>query len=125
MKPTVLFSVVVLALVVTAQSFAQAPRAGGSQDVKAEFEQLKRDVARLQDEVQALKAAQGPKAEEFDEMVGYLRTQAQSATKLKQVLADSEQKGFTYGINPDSRVVLLAGFNEFATTLETAAPKGE
>jgi len=119
MKPSILLSVIVLALVVSAQTFAQAPRATPSQDVRAEFDLLKREVSRLKQEVTALKDAQGPKPEEFEAVVAYLNAQAESASYLKQVLVESEEKGFTYGINPDSRIVLLAGFEHFATTLET------
>lgn len=49
--------------------------------------------------------------------------QAQGAEALARVLDDSEAKGFTFGINPDSRVVLLAGWREFATGLRTDVPK--
>lgn len=122
MKPSLLFSVLVLALVITTQTFAQAPRAAASQDVRVEFEQMKRDLTRLNQEVAALKAVKAPKPEEFQEVVAYIQTQAAASSELKRVLAESEEKGFTYGINPDSRIVLLAGFEKFATALESSVP---
>ncbi len=111
-----------LALVITAQSFAQAPRAAATQDVRVEFEQMKRDLTRLNKEVAALKSAKAPKQEDFDAVIAYLQAQALASDQLKLVLADSEEKGFTYGINPDSRIVLLNGFEQFANTLGTAVP---
>ena len=34
----------------------------------------------------------------------------------------AEEKGFTFGINPESREVLLAGFNSFAEVLQSDVP---
>ena len=113
---------IVLPLAVCSQTFAQAPQPSTTQDVRAEFEQLKRDVTRLTREIVALKQTQGPSAEEYDEIVAYLRTQAASASAFKLVLVDSEEKGFTYGINPDSRIVLLAGLEQLCTSFETSLP---
>ena len=122
MKPSVLLSVIVLALVVCSQTFAQAPRPAATQDVRAEFDKLKRDVARLNKQVMSLKQDQGPSLDEYNEVVAYLHAQAASATALKQVLVESEEKGFTYGINPESRIVLLAGIEDMCTALESGVP---
>lgn len=122
MKPSVLLSVIVLALAVCSQTFAQAPRPSATQDVRAEFDKLKRDVTRLNREVASLKQAQGPSLDEYNEVIAYLHTQAASATALKQVLVESEEKGFTYGINPDSRIVLLAGIEDLCSSLESGVP---
>ncbi len=56
------------------------------------------------------------------DVISYLNAQADSARSLQESLADSEVKGFTWGINPDSRIVMLAGFNQFVTTLQTSVP---
>ena len=122
MKPSLLLSVIVLALAVCSQTFAQAPRPSAPQDVRAEFDKMKRDVARLTREVVNLKEAQGPTAAEYDEIVSYLHAQAASAAALKLVLIDSEEKGFTYGINPESRIVLLAGIEQLCTSFESGLP---
>ena len=60
--------------------------------------------------------------QQMEAVIGYLAAVAQSAQRLEQALMESEQKGFTYGINPDSRTVLLAGFNQLTTTLQTDVP---
>jgi hypothetical protein len=45
--------------------------------------------------------------------IDYLKAQAQSAQSMIDVIADAEKKGFTWGINPDSRTVLVAGWNQY------------
>jgi len=45
-----------------------------------------------------------------------------SAKVLQDALAESLEKGFTYGINPESRVVLLAGFQQFVSALQAEVP---
>jgi hypothetical protein len=125
MKPSVLLSVIVLALAVCSQTFAQAPRPPATQDVRAEFDKLKRDVARLNREISSLKQDQGPSLDEYNEVVAYLHTQAASATALKQVLVESEKLGFTWGINPESRILLLAGIEDLCTALESGVPGSE
>jgi hypothetical protein len=59
---------------------------------------------------------------QMDQVLAYLEAQAQSAAQLQAALEDSRVKGFTYGINPDSRVVLLEGFGQFTTSLQTDVP---
>ena len=49
--------------------------------------------------------------------------QAKGAEELALVLDDSEQKGFTFGINPESRIALLAGWRAFTAGLQKDAPK--
>jgi hypothetical protein len=49
--------------------------------------------------------------------------QADGAAALALVLDDSEKKGFTFGINPESRVALLAGWRSFAAGLQKDVPK--
>jgi len=67
-------------------------------------------------------SAGGPGDVKLEDVVGYLQAQAKSAAHLQLMLAESEDKGFTFGINPDSRVALLSGFNQFVNTLQTDVP---
>ena len=57
-----------------------------------------------------------------DQITVYLQAQAESAQALQKALEESKAKGFTYGINPDSRVTLLAGMDGFAASLQKDVP---
>lgn len=106
----------------------QGASARPTQTPAEEIAELQRQLARLQGEVNLLKqnVATASEAEaEVQQVVAYLRAQAQAAAGLQRVLAESEAKGFTFGINPESREVLLAGFDAFAETLQTDLPGAE
>jgi hypothetical protein len=59
---------------------------------------------------------------QLQSVLAYLGAQAEAAKRLDVVLKDSDAKGFTFGINPDSRIVMLHGFADFTTTLQTDVP---
>jgi hypothetical protein len=100
------------------------PTGKPAQDPTAEIAELKRQVARLQADVGALKQAlaSAEESEQEKQLVAYVEAQAKAAGVLRKVLDDSEAKGFTYGINPQSREVLLAGLHEFAQVLQDKVP---
>lgn len=62
---------------------------------------------------------------QLEDILLYLSAQAESAKRLAEVLEESRAKGFTYGINPDSRVVMLAGFGEFLRGLQSNVPAAD
>ena len=55
----------------------------------------------------------------------YLQAQAESAQKLSKALDASEEQGFTYGINPESRKTLLKGFRTQAAAAQKNLPGGK
>jgi hypothetical protein len=55
-------------------------------------------------------------------VVHYLDAQATSAASLQDALAASEAAGFTAGINPNSREILLAGWREMLGTQQRDVP---
>lgn len=59
---------------------------------------------------------------QLESVLSYLAAQAEAAKLLDQRLDESEANGFTFGINPESRIVMLGGFGEFTTTLQTDVP---
>lgn len=118
------------------------PRAAGPQEPSAidRLNDLEKQVAQLQAQLDTLrKAPPKPGAaiagaheeslatlrRQMDEVLAYLAAQAQSAKLLQQALEESREKGFTYGINPDSRIVLLTGFGQFTSTLQANVPETE
>ncbi|HVS09777.1 MAG TPA: hypothetical protein VMS76_07870 [Planctomycetota bacterium] len=122
------FSLVLLLVAALAcgSSFAQGP---DEADLAARVAKLEAQVAALQDSLKASKP-EGDKlgkdlAEQtrmLSKVLDYLRAQAASAKVLQDALAESQDKGFTFGINPESRVVLLAGFEQFVGTLQAEVP---
>lgn len=124
-------------------------RTVGAQDTPEEdvfdmIQDLQVSMRTLEDEVKALKKRKpepvAPKpvsidvetgvqvrrnTETLDEVVVYLDSLARSAKQLEAALSESEEKGFTYGINPESRIVLLKGFRHVAGTLQKDVPGEE
>jgi hypothetical protein len=141
MKAHIGLTLVAAAALVAGAAFAKAPgpRAAAPQEPSAmdRLIALEKQVLDLQTQLAAAKKAPGqpsvsagPTPEQYadlrrqmDEMLAYVEAQSQSAKSLAEALEDSREKGFTYGINPDSRVVLLDGFAQFTTALQTKVPQ--
>ena len=126
MKRNLSLVLLLVAALACGSSFAQGP---GEADLEARVAKLEAQVAALQDSLKASKPAGDELEKELAEqkrmlakIIGYLGAQAASAKVLQDSLAESQEKGFTYGINPESRVVLLAGFQQFAGTLQSEVP---
>ena len=60
--------------------------------------------------------------QELAEVQDYLQAQSKSAGELVKALDESEKAGFTYGINPNSRKVLLKGWRDFSGTMQKDVP---
>jgi len=60
--------------------------------------------------------------QELASVQDYLQAQSKSAEALTKALDESEKAGFTYGINPNSRKVLLKGWRDFSGTLQKDVP---
>jgi len=60
--------------------------------------------------------------EQLQSVLDYLAAQAEAAKRLDAKLEESRTKGFTFGINPESREVMLSGFDDFTTSIQTDVP---
>ena len=58
----------------------------------------------------------------LDETVSHLYRQSEGAGHLRDALTESEEKGFTFGINPESREVMLAGLRSFIDAVQQELP---
>lgn len=92
-------------------------------EVAALRSQLGGGKAPTADEIAALRKELADTRAQTAQLVQWAAAQAQGAADLSAVLDDAEAKGFTYGINPDSRVALLSGWRNFAASLQKDAPK--
>ena len=118
MKTSVLSLLVVVAAA-AALSFAQnpQPKPDGKKDAGA----MELEAVRAKCDALAAELAESKKS--LEQVVKYLDLQAQQAKAMELVLDDAEAKGFTYGINPDSRTALLKGWRGQCAALQTDVPK--
>jgi hypothetical protein len=97
------------------------------------LEALEKDVVELRVRLDAQAANAGEilalKKELFetraivDQLTQWTATQAEDALVLSRVLDEVQEKGFTAGINPDSRILLLGGLRGFLLGMRRELPK--
>jgi hypothetical protein len=114
-------SIAVLAVALFAGlSFSQNPPAP-SADHKLEI--LEKDLVSTRLRVETLSAELSEMRATLDATTKYLADQATGAKNLAATLDASETAGFTYGINPDSRHILLKGWREQLAAAQKDVPK--
>ena len=85
------------------------PAAGADE---AKLARLERDLVESRARTEALAAELVETKTRLANVVRYLEQQAASAQALATTLDASEAAGFTFGINPESRHILLRGWRE-------------
>lgn len=98
-----------LALAETSVRGAQAPQ-GQGQGGGDRLAALERDLADARDRCRKLEADFLDVQGQLALLKQHVEAQAQAAAAMQATLDASEAAGFTYGINPESRHVLLAGW---------------
>jgi hypothetical protein len=83
---------------------------------------LEGDLVATRLKAEATAAELGEVKATLAKVVEYLDKQAKSAEAMATVLDDSEQAGFTAGINPNSRMILLSGWRDQLTVVQTDVP---
>ena len=112
------------AALVAATAFSLAGNPPGQSDLQKEVDRLRADVNELKkksadaDVKEELKKTQA----QLVETQSYLVSLGESSQALAEALNDAEKKGFTFGINPDSRIALLQGLHEFCDSLHRNVP---
>jgi len=97
-----------------------------SQDPNAaRIEKLEKDLAASRLRVEAMSTDVADLKRQMAATVQYLQLQAHSAATMATVLDDSENQGFTYGINPNSRHTLLIGWREQLAAAQKDVPAPE
>lgn len=93
-------------------------------------ETLDKRVEALEKELLALRhrcdesSREAAQARSFvDTTAKYLIAQSESAQALGLALDESEKAGFTFGINPESRKILLSGLRDHVAALQKDLPK--
>ena len=79
-------------------------------------------VAVQEDQNQALRGQVEELQSRVDGIETYLQSQAKAHGELAKSLQASKEAGFTAGINPNSREVLLKGLGDVATAAQAKVP---
>jgi hypothetical protein len=109
-----------LALVVSGLAFAQGDGPAGGTEEK--IARLERDLVDSRTRVEKLATELADTKAQLGRVVKYLEQQSESSKALALTLDESEAAGFTFGINPESRHILLRGWREHLTALQTDVP---
>ena len=91
-------------------------------DLTQRVELLERQVTELTAKLQTVSEDVSDQRQLVDQTVSYTGRQAAAAKKLMDSLDASEQAGFTAGINPRSREVLLEGWRAQAREAQEGLP---
>jgi len=92
-------------------------------DLETRVAELERRLADTERSGAALSSELGALRATDREILAYLQRQAQAANTMQDVLDASEAKGFTAGINPNSRIELLAGLRSLYSAAAADIPK--
>jgi hypothetical protein len=111
-----------LSLFATACLALAAYQSGQTADTAARLAAVEKDVADLKAQLAANEKAAGESRALVEKTARYLTEQAQAAARMETTLDESEKAGFTFGINPDSRILLLAGWRESLAAAQKDLP---
>jgi septal ring factor EnvC (AmiA/AmiB activator) len=116
-----LFASACLALAAT-QDPKPEDTAGRLAAVEAELASHKSDLANQKKVNETLSRDLADLRGVVEKTVRYVEEQSKAASAMAQTLEASEKAGFTYGINPDSRTILLRGWREALATAQKDVP---
>lgn len=120
--------VVVLAALVGGLAFSQnpsVPHPAGQDPGVDRIEKLETDLAAAKLRIEALSTEVADAKKKLAAAIKYVDSQAKAAGAMAVVLDQSEREGFTYGINPDSRHLLLRGWRDQLATAQENVPEVE
>lgn len=85
-------------------------------------DRLERSLAQARDLADKAQRELAKQSALLDQVVAYLGAQAKAADELAKTLDRSEAEGFTYGINPRSREILLTGWRAQLVQAQASLP---
>jgi peptidoglycan hydrolase CwlO-like protein len=113
----------VAAALVCGLAFSQSPAA--QDPLPTKVEKLEKELAASHLRVEALSTEVADLKKQFTATLAYFDEQAKAAAAMTTVLDESEKAGFTYGLNPDSRHILLRGWRDQLATAQKDVPVAE
>jgi hypothetical protein len=90
-------------------------QSGNASDADARLATLAKDCATLQKDLAETRTL-------VEKTARYAAEQARAASAMAEVLDASEKAGFTFGINPESRIVLLQGWRDALAAAQRDVP---
>ena len=125
MRTIVIRSLVALAAIATVALAQSSPNAQEPDPSATEIQALRGEISALRLELQRVAAESADALERTAKLESDLSAVAKEASTLAGVLDQSEEQGFTAGINFESRVTLLNGWRRYLDTVSSAGPKSE
>ena len=120
MKYPLTLALAASALLLTGLAFTEA--AQNQDPLQQRLQKLEQDLADCRARVAELAQEHKQGKAQFELAQKYLESQAKAAKAMADALDQSEQAGFTYGINPESRQILLRGWREQLGAAQQAVP---
>jgi hypothetical protein len=126
MKQNIALGLVGLVLVVSGLAFAQGDAGTRTDENGEKIARLERDLLESQKRTEKLAADLAAELADTKAqlalVVRYLEQRAESSKALATTLDESEAAGFTFGLNPESRHILLRGWREHLADLQKDVP---
>jgi hypothetical protein len=119
---TFVSAVALVLLVGGGLAFSQGQGGQDKNDAQKRIESLEQDLGAQKQKYDALAADVETTKVLLVKTLEYLDAQSKSAATMAETLDESERLGFTYGINPDSRTTLLAGWRAQLAAAQEALP---
>lgn len=94
----------------------------GTTDTAKRLEVVENDLVTTRQKTEMLSAELLETQAVLAKTLQYLEAQAKSASTMSGTLDESERAGFTYGINAESRQILLRGWHEQLAAQQTELP---
>lgn len=121
MKRIAGLTLLTLAIGISGLAFSQDPPAPESSDKK--IERLEKELVATRERTESLATSLARTQLVLDDVLKYLAAQAEGAKSVAKSLDESEAAGFTWGINPDSRKILLGAWREQLARMQAGLPE--
>lgn len=116
---TIFSAAFVVLAVGTGLAFSQGQ---GTPDASKKIEVLENDLISTRQKTEAMVLELVETKTMLAKTIQYLDAQAKNAAAMSAALDDSERAGFTFGINPESRQILLRGWREQLAAMQAEVP---
>jgi hypothetical protein len=119
------FGIVAVAVAALVCGLASSQNTPAQDPALQRADKLEKDLAATRLRVEALSAEVADMKKQTAATLAYLESNAKSAALMAAALDESEKAGFTYGLNPDSRHILLRGWRDQLATMQKDVPQAD